>query len=146
MVGSEIKWDMKKRTDRLDELRKKYPELDRAVKITGLFIKINTVWTNDDDIETAFEELEDILELRETGERNEPDADCDYIGKFKKFIEDMKRAGIKYDEEYHGRFFYIGPAVRTKEKGFPTKDDVIRSTKVKLQWDNLGLDYIVYPE
>jgi hypothetical protein len=64
---------------------------------------------------------------------------------YEQFVEDMENAGIEYDGEYNGRFFYHGPAVRTNEKGFPTRQDVIRATKVKLQWDNLGLDFIVYP-
>lgn len=64
---------------------------------------------------------------------------------YEQFVKDMERAGIEYDGEYNGRFFYHGPAVRTNEKGFPTRQDVIRATKVKLQWDNLGLDFIVYP-
>ena len=64
---------------------------------------------------------------------------------FEQFVEDMENAGIEYDGEYNGRFFYHGPAVRTNEKGFPTRQDVIRATKVKLQWDNLGLDFIIYP-
>lgn len=56
----------------------------------------------------------------------------------------MERAG--YDvREYHGRFFYHGPAVSTNESDGPTLQDVIRATKVSVQWDNLGLDYIVYP-
>lgn len=63
---------------------------------------------------------------------------------YEKFVRDMERAGIEY-EEYKGRFFYHGPAVRTNEKGFPTRQDVIRATKIRLQCDNLGLDFIVYP-
>ena len=72
-----------------------------------------------------------------------PDEDIDG---HEQFVKDMEKAGIEYDGEYHGRFFYHGPAVRTNEKGFPTRQDVIRTTKVKLQWDNLGCDFIVYPE
>ena len=64
---------------------------------------------------------------------------------YEQFVEDMENAGIEYDGEYNGRLFYHGPAVRTNEKGFPTRQDVIRATKVKLQWDNLGLDFIIYP-
>lgn len=75
-----------------------------------------------------------------------PDEDeNEEIDKYEQFIKDMEKAGIEYDGEYHGRFFYHGPAVRTDEKGSPTREDVIRATKVKLQWDNLGLDFIVYP-
>lgn len=63
---------------------------------------------------------------------------------YEQFIEDMKSVGIEC-EDYEGRFFYHGPAVRTNEKGFPTRQDVIRATKIEVQWDNLGLDFIVYP-
>lgn len=65
--------------------------------------------------------------------------------RYEQFIEDMEMAGIEYDGEYHGRFFYGGPAVRTNENGFPKLQDVIRATKIKVQWDNLGLDFVVYP-
>jgi hypothetical protein len=72
---------------------------------------------------------------------NENDKD-----KYEQFIEDMEKANIEYDGEYHGRYFYHGPAVRTDEKGFPKLQDVFRATKVELQWDNLGkMDFIVYP-
>ncbi len=64
--------------------------------------------------------------------------------KYEQFVRDMEIAGIEY-EEYKGRFFYHGPAVRTNEKGFPTRQDIIRATKVELQWDNMGFDFIVYP-
>lgn len=66
------------------------------------------------------------------------------IDSCEQFVKDMEKAGIEY-EEYQGRFFYHGPAVKTKEEGFPTHQDVIRATKVKVQWDNYGLDFIVYP-
>lgn len=64
--------------------------------------------------------------------------------KYEQFIEDMKRAGIEC-KDYDGRFFYHGPSVRTNEKGFPTRQDVIRATKVKVQWDNMGTDFVIYP-
>lgn len=64
---------------------------------------------------------------------------------YEQFVKDMEKADIEY-EEYNGRFFYHGPAVRTNEKGFPKLQDVIRATKVELQWDNLGkIDFIIYP-
>jgi len=75
----------------------------------------------------------------------EEEKEEDYKDKYEQFVEDMEKAGIDYDGEYKGRFFYHGPAVRTNEKGFPTRQDVIRATKIRLQWDNLGLDFIVYP-
>lgn len=75
-------------------------------------------------------------------EENDKEDDKD---KYEQFVRDMEIVGIEY-EEYKGRFFYHGPAVRTNENGFPTLQDVVRATKVKLQWDNLGKsDLIVYP-
>jgi hypothetical protein len=41
--------------------------------------------------------------------------------------------------------FYDGPAVETNEDGWPRLQDVIRATSMPLQWDNLGLDFVVYP-
>lgn len=83
---------------------------------------------------------EDVSFPEEENEGIEIDEDI-----YEQFVEDMENVGIEY-EEYHGRFFYHGPAVRTNEKGFPTRQDVIRATKVELQWDNLGeLDFIIYP-
>ena len=76
-------------------------------------------------------------------EKNEENEGID--NNCERFIKDMEKAGIEYDGEYNGRFFYHGPAVRTNEKGFPTRQDVIRATKVEVQWDNLGLDFIIYP-
>ena len=75
-----------------------------------------------------------------------PEEENEGIGEdiHEQFVKDMEKAGIEH-EEYHGKFFYHGPAVKTKEEGFPTRQDVIRATKVKVQWDNYGLDFIVYP-
>ena len=64
---------------------------------------------------------------------------------YKQFVKDMEAVGYEV-RDYHGRFFYHGPAVATREKDGPTLQDVIRATKVPVQWDNLGLDYIVYPQ
>lgn len=83
-------------------------------------------------------------EIEEEGEEEENEGD-EENDSYERFIEDMKRAGIEYEEEYYGRFFYDGPAVRTNEQGFPTLQDVIRATKIELQWDNLGHDFIIYP-
>ena len=65
------------------------------------------------------------------------------------FVEDMERHGYPV-EHYHGRFYWRGPAVRTDESGedeygLPTLQDVVRATDVKVQWDNMGHDWIVYP-
>ncbi len=63
------------------------------------------------------------------------------------FVQDMKAAGIEY-EEYRGRFFYHGAAVITNEQGFPTfptLHDVIRATKIPLRWDTMRTGFVVYP-
>ncbi len=67
------------------------------------------------------------------------------MDRHQRFRDDMERAGIQV-QEYRGRFFYEGPAVVTDEDGWPTLQDVIRATEVPLQWDNMGLDFVVYPQ
>jgi len=64
---------------------------------------------------------------------------------FDKFEQDMDTASID-TQEYHGRWFYAGPAAGTSEGDSErNRVAVIRATDVDLQWDNLGLDWIVYP-
>lgn len=89
--------------------------------------------------------VEDIAFPSEDDEGNESKEDNREDDKYEQFIKDMERVGIEYDGEYKGRFFYHGPAVRTNEEGFPTLQDIIRATKVRLQWDQLGFDFVVYP-
>lgn len=60
---------------------------------------------------------------------------------FQEFAEDMKDAGYKV-EEYRGRFFYYGPAVRCDSEEFK---DVLAATTVACSWDDMGLGKIVYP-
>ena len=57
-----------------------------------------------------------------------------------RFMRNMKKAGLKI-EDYRGRFFWTGPAVRVNDL-----QDALSATKVKCQWDNMGLGYIVYPK
>lgn len=57
----------------------------------------------------------------------------------RQFVEDMEAAGLEV-EHYHGRFFWQGPAVRVDDL-----QDAMRHTSVKLQYDNMGLGWIVYP-
>lgn len=58
---------------------------------------------------------------------------------YRKFVKDMKKAGLT-PYHYRGRFFYEGPAVDVEDI-----QDAISNTKVRCQWDNMGLDYVVYP-
>ena len=57
-----------------------------------------------------------------------------------RFINDMEAAGLTV-EPYRGRFFWTGPAVRVDDI-----QDVLSATRVRCQWDSIGLGYIVYPE
>ena len=57
------------------------------------------------------------------------------------FRNDMENAGYEV-LFYHGRWFYEGWAVDVEKDEL---QDVIRSTDVKLQWDEMGLGLIVYP-
>lgn len=57
-----------------------------------------------------------------------------------KFRRDMKKAGFEVID-YKGRFFYDGPAVICRPN---QRQEVYRSTDVRLQSDNMGLDYVLY--
>ena len=56
-----------------------------------------------------------------------------------RFVEDMAEAGLEV-QYYQGRFYWEGPAVQVDDL-----QDAIGATKVRCQWDNLGLGWIVYP-
>ena len=59
---------------------------------------------------------------------------------YRRFVRDMKQAGFDV-EHYQGRFFWSGPAVRTDDL-----QQVLSTTKIPCQWDNMGLGYIIYPK
>jgi hypothetical protein len=62
-----------------------------------------------------------------------------------RFRRDMQKAGY-HIKEYRGRFFYEGPAVYTDERNGPTLQEVMSATRVPVQRDNLGLNWVVYPK
>ena len=55
------------------------------------------------------------------------------------FTDDMERAGLEV-EHYHGRAMWHGPAVRVDDL-----QDALQETRVRCQWDSMGMGYIVYP-
>jgi len=57
----------------------------------------------------------------------------------KRFVRDMEAAGLEVTH-YHGRYFWQGPAVRVDDL-----HEAMQATRVKTQWDQLGLGFIVYP-
>lgn len=56
-----------------------------------------------------------------------------------RFCKDMKEAGHEI-RDYKGRFFYEGPAVVVEDLL-----DAIGVTDIPLEWDHIGLSWIVYP-
>ena len=69
--------------------------------------------------------------------------------RYEQFMDDMEEAGYDIEEDYQGRSYYEGPAVRI-EGGIRSVhaelQDVIRATKLYLQWDEMGSDgLVVYP-
>jgi hypothetical protein len=65
------------------------------------------------------------------------------ISQHELFIADMRESGFTC-EDYHGRHFYHGPCVSVK--GRDALQEVIRATRVPLQWDTLGKSgYVIYP-
>jgi hypothetical protein len=61
---------------------------------------------------------------------------------YNKFVEDMEEAGYEVDYDYHGRGYYVGPAVRVDRD---EEQDVIRATTVHLRRDSMGLGMVIYP-
>jgi hypothetical protein len=57
------------------------------------------------------------------------------------FTADMEAAGYEV-RPYRGRDFYDGPAVIVEPNRL---QDVIRAASIRVQWDNLGHDIVVYP-
>ena len=58
------------------------------------------------------------------------------------FAEEMVASGMAV-RQYRGRNFYEGPSVTCEKVDL---QEVIRSTSVELQWDNMGKSqYVVYP-
>jgi len=63
--------------------------------------------------------------------------------RYKQFEDEFEEANFTI-EKYRGRNFFIGPCVECDD--FDGVVDLIRSTIGKLQFDNLGRGYIVYPQ
>lgn len=59
---------------------------------------------------------------------------------YQQFYNDMLDADLD-PYHYRGRFYYEGPAVNVDDL-----QDALSATKVKCQWDSMGLRYVVYPK
>ena len=65
---------------------------------------------------------------------------------YAQFRLDMLAAGFDV-QEYTGRNHWKGPAVGTLEKDPNcSRADVLAATRVPCQWDNMGTDFVVYPQ
>ena len=56
-----------------------------------------------------------------------------------RFVQDMADADLE-PYHYRGRNFWEGPAVNVA-----CLQDALSSTKVKCQWDQMGMGWVVYP-
>ncbi len=72
------------------------------------------------------------------------DSPDSHMTDYQRFTHDMDANGFEV-REYRGRNFWKGPSVTTDERNGPTFQEICGATKVKLQRDNMGLDFIVYP-
>lgn len=59
---------------------------------------------------------------------------------YAKFCEDAWEAGFQ-PTEYHGRWFYVGPAVIVDDIS-----DMMSKTTVPCTHDGMGKGYVVYPK
>ena len=67
----------------------------------------------------------------------------EYTGFFSvEFIRDMERGGWPM-EHYHSNGFREGPAVRANDER--ELQTIIRATEVIVDWEGLGMGYIVFP-
>lgn len=55
------------------------------------------------------------------------------------FAQDMGEAGLDV-RHYRGRFHWAGPAVVVDDL-----QDALSATRVRCQWDQMGLGWVVYP-
>ena len=65
------------------------------------------------------------------------------IPRYNLFWDEIRKMG-KTPYHYEGRYYYEGPAVNVDDDD--EKQEVIRATSMPLQWDNLGLGWVVYPK
>ena len=61
------------------------------------------------------------------------DPDC------RTFVHDMEAVGLE-PFHYNGRYFWEGPAVSVDDL-----QDALGATRIKCQFDALGLGFVVYP-
>ena len=99
--------------------------------------------TNPETLERLMQEAQELEEDEEVdGEvlpGYTPEDEASWTENQKKFRDDMERNGLNV-YQYEGRFFYKGPAVNIRDL-----QDGIRATSVKIQWDNMGLGWVIYP-
>jgi len=66
-------------------------------------------------------------------------ATWDKTPEHKQFVEDMEQA-LLAPYQYSGRFFWNGPAVTVDHL-----QEAMSKTTVPVQWDSMGMGYVVYP-
>lgn len=62
-----LKWNMKSRIEKLDELTVKYPEIIRAREIANYVNWIIDLWSNDKEVDNAFNMLDTLLKQKNDG-------------------------------------------------------------------------------
>lgn len=109
-----------------------YKEADELLKLYSKLVR---------DVREGFYEPEDDdLDDEAEGDDGHVYTTPDAI----RFVNDMQNLGLDV-KHYKGRFFWEGPSVQTSRKHDVDLQDIIKATRVKLQWDSMGLDQVVYP-
>jgi hypothetical protein len=90
-----------------------------------------------EDCDASDWEVEEIYNDEDSDEELESEWKTE---EHKKFARDMKKAGLEV-YKYHGRNFYVGPAVNVS-----SIQNALSQTKVECRWDNMGYDHVVHPK
>ncbi len=126
--------------DKILMILKEVAPSDVVINEEGVFVWNSGIYSKDLDEEEEEEEEEECnndssMELPEWLNKNKPT--------HVQFYKDMVEAGYEdLIRHYRGRFYYDGPGITVSHHEI---HDIHRATKVRLQQDSMGLDYILYP-
>lgn len=114
---------------------------DQGIQWTGLLVAFLFLLLVCGLLADAATKLEQWIHRRHHYHRRKTDMPLKYDNALcNQFLEDMQSRGLE-PFHYHGRFFYQGPAVDVDHL-----QEAMQHTSIPVQWDSLGLGFVVYPK